>query len=70
MTTSGWNVARFWNGCVLQDRERVLETIVEIVEHRLIQEVRSLISPLFRLKGQTMTDDWIHFAGFSNSESV
>lgn len=41
MTTNGWNVARFWNGCVLQDRERVLETIVEIVENRLIQEVRS-----------------------------
>ena len=41
MTTNGWSVVRFWNGCVLQDRERVLETIVEIVENRLVQEVRS-----------------------------
>jgi very-short-patch-repair endonuclease len=41
MTANGWNVARFWNGCVLEDRERVLETIVEIVENRLVQEVRS-----------------------------
>lgn len=41
MVTSGWSVVRFWNGCVLQDRERVLETIVEIVENRLVEEVRS-----------------------------
>ncbi|MCV9967605.1 DUF559 domain-containing protein [Pararhizobium sp. BT-229] len=41
MVTNGWSVVRFWNGCVLQDRGRVLETIVEIVENRLIEEVRS-----------------------------
>ena len=41
MTARGWSVVRFWNGCVLQDRERVLETIVEIVEKRLVEEVRS-----------------------------
>jgi very-short-patch-repair endonuclease len=41
MTTNGWAVVRFWNGCVLQDRKRVLETIVEIVENRLVEEVRS-----------------------------
>lgn len=41
MVTNGWSVVRFWNGCVLQDRERVLGTIVEIVEGRLVQEVRS-----------------------------
>lgn len=42
MTLNGWNVVRFWNGCVLQDRDRVLETIVAIVENRLVHEVRSL----------------------------
>ncbi|OBZ92019.1 hypothetical protein ADU59_28930 [Pararhizobium polonicum] len=42
MTANGWNVVRFWNGCVLQDRERVLETLVEIVENRLVEEVQSL----------------------------
>ncbi|KQY12195.1 endonuclease domain-containing protein [Rhizobium sp. Root482] len=41
MVANGWNIARFWNGCVLQERARVLETIVEIVENRLIDEVRS-----------------------------
>ncbi|MDW5315068.1 endonuclease domain-containing protein [Rhizobium sp. PL01] len=41
MTSEGWNVVRFWNGCVLQDRERVLGTIVEIVENRLVQEIRA-----------------------------
>lgn len=42
MTLNGWNVVRFWNGCVLQDRDRVLETIVAIVENRLVHKVRSL----------------------------
>ena len=41
MMANGWSVVRFWNGCVLQDRERVLETIVEIVENRLVAEIRS-----------------------------
>lgn len=41
MTMNGWSVVRFWNGCVLQDRDRVLETIVAIVENRLVLEVRS-----------------------------
>ncbi len=42
MSAEGWNIARFWNTCVLQQRSDVLETIVAIVENRLVQAVRSL----------------------------
>ncbi|KQV39210.1 MULTISPECIES: DUF559 domain-containing protein [unclassified Rhizobium] len=42
MSADGWSVARFWNTCVLQQRTCVLETIVAIVENRLVHEVRSL----------------------------
>ncbi|WP_426131226.1 endonuclease domain-containing protein [Pararhizobium sp. PWRC1-1] len=55
MVTNGWSVVRFWNGCVLQDRERVLETIVEIVENRLVQEVRSF--DLTFVPAQRLIDD-------------
>ena len=42
MNAEGWGVARFWNIDVLQKRSQVLETIVAIVENRLVHEVRSL----------------------------
>lgn len=42
MRAEGWRVARFWNIDVLQKRPQVLETIVAIVENRLVHAVRSL----------------------------
>lgn len=41
MVANGWSVIRFWNTCVLQDRDSVLETITAIAERRLMNEVRS-----------------------------
>lgn len=41
MISNGWSVVRFWNTCVLQDRNSVLETLVVLVEKRMFEEVRS-----------------------------
>ena len=41
MNSEGWSVARFWNVDVLAEMEPVLETIVAILDRRLVDEVRS-----------------------------
>ncbi|WP_312365757.1 DUF559 domain-containing protein [Ensifer sp.] len=41
MVTNGWSVVRFWNTHVLRERGTVLETIVAIIEKRLLVEVRT-----------------------------
>lgn len=41
MNSEGWSVARFWNVDVLSDVAPVLETIVAILDGRLVDEVRS-----------------------------
>jgi very-short-patch-repair endonuclease len=41
MSSDGWHVVRFWNGCVLRDRSSVLDTIVAIAEGRLTEPVLS-----------------------------
>ena len=39
MSVQGWNVVRFWNSGVLNEKETVLSTIVEILEGRLVETV-------------------------------
>jgi very-short-patch-repair endonuclease len=39
MNVEGWSVARFWNSDVLADTASVLETIVAILDSRLIEPV-------------------------------
>ncbi|MQW86825.1 endonuclease domain-containing protein [Sinorhizobium saheli] len=41
MLLNGWSVARFWNTHIFRDRAGVLETIVAILEKRLVREVRT-----------------------------
>jgi very-short-patch-repair endonuclease len=37
MNANGWSVVRFWNGDVLQEREAVLETVIAILDGRLLE---------------------------------
>ncbi|MQW68010.1 DUF559 domain-containing protein [Sinorhizobium medicae] len=41
MVATGWSVVRFWNMQIFNDRPSVLETIVAILEKRLLGEVRT-----------------------------
>lgn len=41
MVAEGWSVARFWNVDVLSDIAPVLETIIAILDGRIVDEVRS-----------------------------
>ncbi|PII39351.1 hypothetical protein T190_06810 [Sinorhizobium meliloti CCBAU 01290] len=41
MVMNGWSVLRFWNTDIFNDRAAVLETIVAVLERRLVGEVRS-----------------------------
>jgi very-short-patch-repair endonuclease len=37
MNANGWSVVRFWNGDILREREAVLETLIAILDGRLIE---------------------------------
>jgi very-short-patch-repair endonuclease len=39
MAAKGWSVVRFWSHHVLGERDRILGTIVEILEDRLPEPV-------------------------------
>lgn len=41
MNANGWSVVRFWNGDVLQQRASVLDTLVAILDGRMIEAVVS-----------------------------
>lgn len=41
MNANGWSVVRFWNGDVLQQRGSVLDTLVAILNGRIIEAVVS-----------------------------
>ena len=41
MVTNGWSVLRFWNTHVFNDRAAVLETIVAVLEKRMVGAMRS-----------------------------
>jgi very-short-patch-repair endonuclease len=51
MLENGWSVLRFWNTDVLQEPDRVLETIVAVCEGRLSEEVRAADLTFLPAKG-------------------